>query len=94
MEQGNVSRTKERLNVKLRILLLGLSGTDLIKIITIEDCKHRSKFSDLLCQCCLSINIKFGCLSVCLFILDRFASYFDWGTRENHGNVLSLVLRY
>ena len=26
--------------------------------------------------------------------LDRFASKFDWGTRENHGNVLSLVLRW
>ena len=28
---------------------------------------------------------------------NRFASYFDWGTRENHGNVLNIVwlcLRY
>ena len=41
-------------------------------------------------------------VSVCLFIfpiitkepLDRFVSYFDWGTRETHGNILSLVLRF
>ena len=41
-------------------------------------------------------------ISVCLFVclikaqepLDRFASNFDWGTRETHGNVLSLVLRF
>ena len=41
-------------------------------------------------------------LSVCLFVfliiihkpLDWFASNFDWGTRENHGNVLSMVLRF
>ena len=38
-------------------------------------------------------------ISVCLFVcpiithepVDRFASNFDWGTRENHDNVLSLV---
>ena len=38
------------------------------------------------------------CLFACLIItqepLDRFASNFDKGTRENHGNVLSLVLRF
>ena len=38
------------------------------------------------------------CLSVCLSdnnseTLDRFASNFDWGTCENHGNVLSRGLR-
>ena len=26
--------------------------------------------------------------------LDRFASNFDWGTRETHRNVLNLVLRF
>ena len=26
--------------------------------------------------------------------LDRFASIVDWGTREIHGNVLSLVMRF
>jgi len=39
-------------------------------------------------------------ISVCLFVcpiithepLDRFASKFNWGTRENHGNALSSVL--
>ena len=34
-------------------------------------------------------------ISVCPIItkepLDRFVSNFDWGPRENHGNVLSLV---
>ena len=41
-------------------------------------------------------------LFVCLFVfpiitqepLDRFASNFDWGSPEAHGNVLSLVLRF
>ena len=41
-------------------------------------------------------------VSVCLFVcqiitqepLDRFALNFDWGTRETHGNVLNLVLRF
>jgi len=41
-------------------------------------------------------------ISVYLFVfpiitqkpLDRFASNFDWGTRESHENVLSLVLRF
>ena len=40
----------------------------------------------------------FVCLFVCLIIthepLDQFVSNFDWGTRENHGNVLNLVLRF
>ena len=26
--------------------------------------------------------------------LKRFALNFDWGIRENHGNVLSLLLRF
>ena len=38
-----------------------------------------------------------ACLFVCPIIthelLNRFASNIDWGTWENHGNVLSLVLR-
>ena len=42
------------------------------------------------------------CLSVCLFVcpiitqepLERFASNFDCGAWESHGNVLSLVLRF
>ena len=41
-------------------------------------------------------------ISVCLFVcpyimqepLDRNASNFDWGPRENHENFLSLVLRF
>ena len=37
-------------------------------------------------------------ISVCPIIthesLNQFASNFDWGTRENHGNILSLVLRF
>ena len=40
-------------------------------------------------------------ISVCMFIcriishepLNRFASNFDWRTRENHGNVPSLLLK-
>ena len=38
------------------------------------------------------------CLFVCPIItqesLDLFASIFDWRTRENQGNVLSMVLRF
>ena len=38
-----------------------------------------------------------ACLFVCPIIthelLDRFASNIDWETWENHGNVLSLVLK-
>ena len=38
------------------------------------------------------------CLFVCPIItqglLGHFTSNFDWGTRETHGNVLSLVLRF
>ena len=42
------------------------------------------------------------CLSASLFVfpiitqgpLNRFASNFDWGTRETHGNIISLVLRF
>ena len=48
------------------------------------------------------VLISFVCLSFCLFIFPiitqepvaRFASNFDWGTRETHGNVRSLVLRF
>ena len=40
-------------------------------------------------------KVIFDCLFECPIIsqqpLVRFASNFDWGTRENHGNVLSLV---
>ena len=40
--------------------------------------------------------------NLCLFVrmsdynigTDRFTSNFDWGTRKNHGNVLSLVLKF
>ena len=43
-------------------------------------------------QACMYIN--FEALPACPIInqepLDRFASKFDCGTRENHGNVLSL----
>ena len=45
----------------------------------------------------ISKVVIFVFLFVCSIIthepLDRFVSNFDWGTRENHGNVLSLVLR-
>ena len=41
-------------------------------------------------------------ISVSLFVCpiitqeppDRFASNYDWGTRETHGNALSVVLRF
>ena len=42
--------------------------------------------------------ISFVCLFVCPIpthkLHDRFASNFDYGTWENHGNVNSLVFRF
>ena len=48
----------------------------------------------------LSESIYKVVISVCLFVhpiitqepLNRFALNFDWGTREDHGDVFSLVL--
>ena len=51
-------------------------------------------------QMCYYVSIYKAVIPVCLFVrpiitqepLDRFVSNFDWGTREAHGNVLSLIL--
>ena len=46
---------------------------------------------------CMYLYINKVVISVCLFLcstITHVASNFDWGTRENHGNVLSLVLRF
>ena len=63
-------------------------------------------FLYLICLLLVSIEPKIfiekveisDCLLFCPIItqepLDRFASNFNWGTRETHRNVLSLVLRF
>ena len=54
----------------------------------------------IVCRCVKKI-LKFA-ISIYLFTyqiitqepMDQFASKFYWGTRETHGNVLSLILRF
>ena len=49
-----------------------------------------------------NISIYKVVIPVCLFVrpimtqepLERFASNFEWGTRESHGKVNSMVLRF
>ena len=37
---------------------------------------------------------KFGCPIITHEPLDRFTSNLEWRTRENHGNFISLTLRF
>ena len=39
------------------------------------------------------LSILFVCPIITHEPLNRFVSNLDWGTRENHGNVLSLVIQ-
>ena len=53
-------------------------------------------------ECSLFTSIYKVVIYLCLFVcpiithepLYQFVSSFDWGTKENHGNVLRLVLRF